>query len=77
MCSSDLNPLSQGRTVVTPRTSVGVTEDGKKFAVVKDGVSLQQLVDGLNGLGIGPRDLISILQAMSQGGLLVAEIRRM
>lgn len=51
---SQPNPLSRGRTVVTPRSSVGVTEDGKKFAVVKDGVSLQQLVDGLNGLGIGP-----------------------
>src|SRR6201995_2297321 len=46
------NPLSRGRTVVTPRSSVAVSEDGKKFAVVKDGVSLQQLVDGLNGLGI-------------------------
>ena len=34
-------------------------EDGKKFAMVKDGVSLQQLVDGLNALGIGPRDLIA------------------
>ncbi|MDU6750529.1 MAG: flagellar basal body P-ring protein FlgI, partial [Bradyrhizobium sp.] len=65
---SQPNPLSQGRTVVTPRTSVGVTEDGKKFAVVKDGVSLQQLVDGLNGLGIGPRDLISILQAIKAAG---------
>ena len=43
---------------------VSVSEDGKKFAVVKDGVSLQQLVDGLNGLGIGPRDLIGILQAI-------------
>ena len=40
-------PFARGRTVVTPRTSVGVSEDGKKFAVVKDGVSLQQLVDGL------------------------------
>ena len=48
---SQPNPLSRGRTVVTPDSRVGVTEDGKKFALVKDGVSLQQLVDGLNGLG--------------------------
>ena len=40
---SQPNPFSRGRTVVTPRSSVGVTEDGKKLAVVKDGVSLQQL----------------------------------
>src|SRR5260370_804300 len=43
---SQPNPLSRGRTVVTPRSSVSVSEDGKKFALVKDGVSLQQLVDG-------------------------------
>ena len=74
---SQPNPLSRGRTVVTPRTSVSVTEDGKKFAVVKDGVSLQQLVDGLNGLGIGPRDLIGILQAIKAAGAIQADIEVM
>jgi flagellar P-ring protein FlgI len=74
---SQPNPLSRGRTVVTPRSSVGVTEDGKKFAVVKDGVSLQQLVDGLNGLGIGPRDLIGILQAIKAAGAIEADIEVM
>jgi flagellar P-ring protein FlgI len=74
---SQPNPLSRGRTVVTPRSSVGVTEDGKKLAVVKDGVSLQQLVDGLNGLGIGPRDLIGILQAIKAAGAIEADIEVM
>jgi flagellar P-ring protein precursor FlgI len=74
---SQPNPLSRGRTVVTPRTSVGVTEDGKKLALVKDGVSLQQLVDGLNGLGIGPRDLIGILQAIKAAGAIQADIEVM
>ena len=74
---SQPNPLSRGRTVVTPRSNVQVTEDGKKFAVVKDGVSLQQLVDGLNGLGIGPRDLISILQAIKAAGAIEADIEVM
>ena len=74
---SQPNPLSRGRTVVTPRTGVSVSEDGKKFAVVKDGVSLQQLVDGLNGLGIGPRDLISILQAIKAAGAIQADIEVM
>ena len=74
---SQPNPLARGRTVVTPRTSVGVTEDGKKLAVVKDGVSLQQLVDGLNGLGIGPRDLIGILQAIKAAGAIQADIEVM
>ncbi|HEX7789951.1 MAG TPA: flagellar basal body P-ring protein FlgI [Afipia sp.] len=70
-------PFSRGRTAVTPNTRVGVQEDGKKLAVVKDGVSLQQLVDGLNGLGIGPRDLISILQAIKASGAIQADIEVM
>ncbi|MDB5654653.1 MAG: flgI [Tardiphaga sp.] len=69
--------LSNGRTVSTPSTRVGVSEDGKKLALVKDGVSLQQLVDGLNGLGIGPRDLIGILQAIKAAGAIQADIEVM
>ena len=74
---SQPNPLSRGRTVVVPRTRVGVQEDGKKLAVVKDGVSLQQLVDGLNALGIGPRDMIAILQAIKASGAIQADIEVM
>ena len=74
---SQPNAFSRGRTVVTPNSRVGVTEDGKKFALVKDGVSLQQLVDGLNGLGIGPRDLIGILQAIKAAGAIEADIEVM
>jgi len=70
-------PLSRGRTVVTPRSRIGVQEDGKKLALVREGVSLQQLVDGLNGLGIGPRDLIAILQAIKASGAIQAEIEVM
>jgi flagellar P-ring protein precursor FlgI len=74
---SQPNPLSRGRTVVTPRSNLGVSEDGKKLALVKNGVSLQELVDGLNGLGIGPRDLIGILQAIKAAGAIEADIEVM
>jgi flagellar P-ring protein precursor FlgI len=70
-------PFSRGQTAVVPRTRVGVQEEGKKLAVVKDGVSLQQLVDGLNALGIGPRDLIAILQAIKAAGAIQADIEVM
>jgi flagellar P-ring protein precursor FlgI len=70
-------PFSRGQTRVVPRTRIGVQEDGKKFAVVREGVSLQQLVDGLNSLGIGPRDLIAILQAIKAAGAIQAEIEVM
>ncbi|MCO5131039.1 MAG: flagellar basal body P-ring protein FlgI [Xanthobacteraceae bacterium] len=74
---SQPQPFARGRTVVTPNTRVGVQEDGRKLALVKSGVSLQQLVDGLNGLGIGPRDLISILQAIKAAGAIQADIEVM
>jgi flagellar P-ring protein precursor FlgI len=69
--------LSRGRTVTVPRTRVGVQEDGHKLALVSEGVSLQQLVDGLNALGIGPRDLIAILQAIKAAGAIQADIEVM
>jgi flagellar P-ring protein precursor FlgI len=74
---SQPQPFSRGRSVVVPRSQVGVQEDGKKLAVVKAGVSLQQLVDGLNALGVGPRDLIAILQAIKAAGAIQAEIEVM
>jgi flagellar P-ring protein FlgI len=74
---SQPNPFARGRTQVVPRTNIGVQEDGQKLAVVKEGVSLQQLVDGLNALGIGPRDLIAILQAIKAAGAIQADIEVM
>ena len=67
-------PFSRGQTVTVPRTRIGVQQDGKGLAVVKNSVSLQQLVDGLNALGIGPRDLIAILQAIKAAGAIQADI---
>jgi flagellar P-ring protein precursor FlgI len=69
--------FSRGRTVTSPRSRIGVQEDGRKLALVNEGVSLQQLVDGLNALGIGPRDLISILQAIKAAGAIQADIEVM
>jgi flagellar P-ring protein precursor FlgI len=70
-------PFSRGRTVTVPRSRVGVQEDGKKLALVNEGMSLQQLVDGLNALGIGPRDMIAILQAIKASGAIQADIEVM
>lgn len=68
------NPLSLGQTAVEPRTDLSVNTSETKLAVVPESVSLQQLVDGLNALGISPRDLIAILQAVKASGALQAEI---
>ena len=72
-------PFSEtGTTTVVPRTDIQVDEgEGKKLAVVNGGVSLQELVDGLNSLGVTPRDMISILQAIKAAGALQAELQVM
>jgi flagellar P-ring protein precursor FlgI len=68
------NPLSLGQTAVEPRTEINVDSAGSNLAMVNESVSLQQLVDGLNALGIAPRDLIAILQAIKAAGALQADI---
>jgi flagellar P-ring protein precursor FlgI len=75
--TSQPGPLSAGTTTTTPRTDLKAHEENKALVVVPNAVTLQEVVDVLNVLGATPRDLISILQAMAQGGMLVAEIRRM
>ncbi|GLS45435.1 flagellar basal body P-ring protein FlgI [Methylobacterium brachythecii] len=75
---SQPGPLSNGQTAVVPRTALKVdTGDGNKLALVREGVTLRELVDGLNALGVGPRDLISILQAIKTAGALQADIELM
>lgn len=72
--SQPLPFADNGQTVVVPRSEVSVNEDGTKLAIVPETITLKQLVDGLNALGIGPRDMISILQAIKAAGALQAEI---
>jgi flagellar P-ring protein precursor FlgI len=71
-------PFSQGQTRTVPRSNVQVDEEkGKKFLVLQSGASLASLVKGLNALGVSPRDMISILQAIKASGALQADIEVM
>ncbi len=74
---SQPEPFSDGTTVVVPRTDLNVDIVNSDLALVEESVSLQELVDGLNALGISPRDLIAILQAVKASGALQAEIEVM
>ncbi|MFL5336175.1 MAG: flagellar basal body P-ring protein FlgI [Geminicoccaceae bacterium] len=72
---SQPNPLADGRTVEVPRTNIEVNDQsGNRMVALEPGVTLKDLVDGLNALGVGPRDLIGILQAIKAAGALQAEI---
>lgn len=76
---SQPNAFAQtGDTVVVPRSDIQVEDEkGKKIAVLSSGVSLQTLVTNLNALGVGPRDIITILQSIKAAGALQAEIEVM
>ncbi|MBS1069034.1 flagellar basal body P-ring protein FlgI [Gluconobacter cerinus] len=72
---SQPGPFSNGQTAVVPRTNVKVdTGKNNHLAVLPGGTTLRELVSGLNALGVGPRDMISILQAIKADGALQAEL---
>jgi flagellar P-ring protein precursor FlgI len=72
---SQPGPLSGGQTVVVPRTRIEVDEQQqRRLGILGPGPTLQDLVRGLNALGIGPRDMIAILQAIKAAGALQAEL---
>ena len=68
-------PFSNGETVMGVNTAIDINESvDSKLSVLDTGVNLQELVNGLNALGVTPRDLISILQAIKASGALQADI---
>jgi flagellar P-ring protein FlgI len=72
---SQPGPLSGGTTVVVPRTQVQVDDQhDRKLGILQGSVSLRDLVASLNALGVGPRDLISILQSIKAAGALQADL---
>ncbi len=72
---SQPNALAQGQTVVVPRTNIEVDEQNeRRLGILRGGVTLEELVRGLNSLGVGPRDLITILQTIKAAGALQAEL---
>ncbi|AZL16188.1 flagellar basal body P-ring protein FlgI [Rickettsiales endosymbiont of Stachyamoeba lipophora] len=69
------NILGAGETATQKASSIEVDEEkGNQMIVMPQGTTLGELVDGLNALGIGPRDLISILQTIKSSGALQSDI---
>jgi flagellar P-ring protein precursor FlgI len=67
-------PFSRGETTVVDRTRVDVTEHGGGLQVLEKSVTVAELARALNALGVSPRDLIAIFQALKQAGALHAEL---
>ena len=68
------NFAQAGQTVVTPRTDTEVTEDKAQLVTLEEMPSVEKVAAGLNALGVTPRDMMSIFQAMKQAGALQAEL---
>lgn len=71
---SQPEPLSQGKTAVTPNTTVKTKEDPAKGIVLQKGATIEDLVRALQAIGSTPRDVIAILQTLRSQGALDAEI---
>jgi len=68
------NPFAAGETVIVPRTIAELGEDqGGGLVELPGGNSLRDLIDGLNALGVSPRDMIDILKTINAAGALHAE----
>ena len=68
------NPFADGETIVVPRTNATIEEEpGTGLAEVPGGTSLSEVIEGLNALGVSPRDMIDILKSIKAAGALHAE----
>ncbi len=72
---SQPGPLSNGTTAIVPRTNIQIDDSSdKRLGILPGNITLRDLVGGLNALGVGPRDMISILQAIKAAGALQANL---
>jgi len=67
-------PFSTGETVIVPETEISVKEERNPLYLVESGVSIGEVVRALNALGVSPRDLVAIFQAIKASGALQAQL---
>jgi flagellar P-ring protein precursor FlgI len=71
------NPFASGNTALQQNTTVQANEKGKRLTFVAGAATLASVVRALNALGVSPRDLISIVQALRDAGSLQADLEVM
>lgn len=71
---SQPGPLSQGQTIVTPRSEISVEQGEARMFVFNAGVNLDEIVRAVNQVGAAPGDLVAILEALKEAGALRAEL---
>lgn len=71
---SQPNPLAGGQTAVVPKTDIEVEQESNRMFLFNPGVSLDDIVQAVNGVGAAPGDLVAILEALKEAGALRAEL---
>ncbi|MDR1966418.1 MAG: flagellar basal body P-ring protein FlgI [Synergistaceae bacterium] len=72
---SQPNPMSGGRTAITPQTDIAANEETSPQLVELPATStVQDLTNAMNAVGASPRDLMAVLQAMDEAGALHGEL---
>ncbi len=74
---SQPNPLGRGNTQVVQQTDVNAQDKPVNRIDLKEGATVEDLVQELQRIGAGARDVISILQAMKEAGALEADLEVM
>ncbi len=72
---SQPNSFGSGKTTITPEVTLSAEEGGdRKLVLVPEGVNIGEIVRALNAIGVTPRDLIVVLQAIKAAGALQGEL---
>lgn len=67
-------PLAGGSTVVVPSSEIRLEQQANKMFLFEPGISLDEIVRAVNGVGAAPGDLVAILEALKEAGALRAEL---
>jgi len=67
-------PFAQGQTQVVPQTVVHAAETPARRIELREGATVDDLINGLQAIGATPRDIVAILEAIRAAGALQAEL---
>jgi flagellar P-ring protein precursor FlgI len=67
-------PFTRGQPPVQSNTQITAAEGNRKLVYISGAATLAQVVRALNTIGVSPRDLIAIVQALRQAGSLQADV---
>ena len=73
--ASQPNPFSEGESIIMPRSDIEITQTGGgNIALLQPNVTLSQLINGLNALGVSPQEMADIIRAMKTAGSIHADL---